>query len=657
MKKFYTLIILLGTFSAAFAQTLNVQVGNVTYLFPASQAGQMPYSGGTTLTAMGKSFTLSEVDSMWVDETTVTDSLVTVAYTTSSAAITVAGNIAQYLTIAQSGAHVSITQSDDLATEVTYQLSGTSTDGEFYMAGSYKATLELNGLTLTNATPVYSGAAVHIENGKRIDVKVISGTESTLKDASSGSQKGALYIKGHAEFKQKGTLNVYGYKKHGIKTGDYCTIKKATINVPYAVGDGLNCTQYFLIESGSLNISGALDDGIQADIDDTTTGSTGETTDHEDEDTGNIYLNGGTIVISSSATAAKAIKAEGNIKATAGTYTITTSGNGEWDDDDAETKAACGLAADANIYISGGTFTITATGSGGKGIKCDTALVISDSAYVSVTTTGGLYYNNGSTENTNYTGSTDNISSNYYSSPKAIKAGTKTESGSSYTYAGDLQITGGTVIVSTSGYNAEGIESKNTMTISGGTVTVNSYDDGLNSAQNMYLKGGTVTVIAKNNDGIDSNGNMYISGGTVMAFGASGAECGLDVAEGKSLYITGGNVLAAGGSNNSVSSTTGSQCLLSPSISLSANSTVAVKSGSSTLASFTIPSDYSSSSSGGMNFMPAGGPGGGGGPGGSSTSTSTVLISCAGMTSGTSYTVTYGSSSTTATASTTYSGM
>ena len=142
-----------------------------------------------------------------------------------------AGNVAQYLTITQEGAHVSITQSDDLAEEITYTLSGTTTDGEFYMSGSYKATLALNGLTLTNATPVYSGATIHVQNGKRINMKVITGTTNTLVDAASGSQKGCLYVKGHAEFKQNGTLNIVGNVKHGIKAGEYVSVKNATINV------------------------------------------------------------------------------------------------------------------------------------------------------------------------------------------------------------------------------------------------------------------------------------------------------------------------------------------------------------------------------------------------------------------------------------------
>ena len=227
---------------------------------------------------------------------------VTVVYSGTTASVTVDDSIAQYVTVTQSGAHVSIAQSDSLTTEITYNLSGSSTDGEFYMSGSYKATIELNGLTLTNATPVYSGAAVHIQNGKRIDVKVITGTTNTLTDAATGTQKGCLYVKGHAEFKQQGTLNIVGNVKHGIKTGEYMTLKNATINVTSAVGDGISCNEYFLMESGAINISGTGDDGIQCDIDGDT--STGETVNHEDEDSGNVYISGGSINITSTATAA-----------------------------------------------------------------------------------------------------------------------------------------------------------------------------------------------------------------------------------------------------------------------------------------------------------------------------------------------------------------
>ena len=479
------------------------------------------------------------------------DNSVEVVFNGTSATVSVADNISQYLTVTQQGAHVSIAQSDSVASEITYTLSGTSTDGEFYMSGSYKATVELNGLTLTNATPVYSGAAVHIQNGKRINVKVITGTTNTLVDAATGSQKGCLYVKGHAEFKQQGTLNVVGNVKHAIKAGEYISLKNATLNITSAVGDGISCNQYFLMESGIINISGTEDDGIQCDLEGNT--ATAITEDHEDEDSGNIYIEGGNITINCAAIAAKGIKAAGDIFISGEpVIDVTTSGKGTWDEDDLETKAACGISADGDIDISGGTLTLTATGSGGKGMKCDSVLTISGGD-ITVTTSGGLYYNNGTIENTNYTGNTDNVSSDYYSSPKGIKAGVKTQvSNNSYTYSGGMVISGGNIKVTTSGYNGEGIESKNYLNIEGGEIYINAYDDGINSAQDMTITGGYLYSLSNHNDGIDANGNVYLNGGLVYAIGSGGAENAIDANSegGKKVYVNGGVIIAVGGIEN-----------------------------------------------------------------------------------------------------------
>ena len=533
------------------------------------------------------------------------DNTVEVTYNGTAAMVSVADNIAQYLTVTQQGAHVSIAQSDSLATEITYRLSGTTTDGEFYMSGSYKATVELNGLTLTNATPVYSGAAVHIQNGKRINVKVITGTTNTLADAATGSQKGCLYVKGHAEFKQQGTLNVVGNVKHAIKAGEYISLKNATLNITAAVGDGISCNQYFLMESGTVTINGTGDDGIQCDLEGDT--ATAITEDHEDEDSGNIYISGGTVDINCAAIAAKGIKCAGDLYISGDpVISVTTSGKGTWDEDEQETNAACGLSADGHIDISGGTLNIIATGSGGKGIKCDSVLTVSGGD-ITVSTSGGLYYNNGTTENTNYTGNTDRISSDYYSSPKGIKAGVKTQVGNSYTYGGGIAISGGKIKVTTSGYNGEGIESKNYLNITGGEIYVNAYDDGINSAQNLTVNGGYVYSRSNHNDGIDANGNVYLNGGLVYAIGSGGAEMAIDAnsEEGKKVYVNGGTLIAVGNLENGSSI---SQATYRTS-SVSSNTWYSLSYGDEVIA-FLTP-----------QVSTGGGPGGGGhGPGGGNSS-------------------------------------
>ena len=596
MKKLYTLIAAVMLTVAAGAQTLNVKVGDVTYQFPSSQTGDMVFNDGSSLTILGKTFLLSDVSSMTVDNTEVTDSRVNVTYNGNTASVTVAGNIAQYITPTISGAHVSIEQSSNVAEEITYTLSGSSSDGEFYTSGSYKATVELNGLNLTNATPVYSGAAVHVQNGKRIKVKVITGTTNSLTDATSGSQKGCLYIKGHAEFAQKGTLNVVGNLKHAIKSGEYITIKNATINVTSALGDGISCNEYFLMESGSVTINGTTDDGIQCDLDGTV--STGETPDHEDEDSGNIYILGGDININCPGIAAKGIKSEGRMFISGGNITVKTTGNGKWDSEYLETKAACGFSSDGNMNISGGNISLTATGAGGKGLKCDSVLTITD-GIINIATSGGLYYNNGTTENNNYTGNTDNIDNSYYSSPKGIKAGDNSNG-----YVGGINISGGTINVTTTGRNAEGIESKNYFNITGGHIIVNSYDDGLNSGQDMTIEGGYIYVRATNNDGLDANGNLYIKGGIVYAIGGNTPELAIDAnsEEQKKLYITGGTIIAVGGLESGFSAT-GGTCKYTSS--WTANSWYALYNGEDLVLAFKTPE--SSTSSGGGGGRPGGG--------------------------------------------------
>ena len=596
MKRILVLIISCLTASGLLsAQTLNVQVGQVTYQFPAEQAGVMNYAEGTTLNIMNKVFTLADVTTMYVDETEVKDNTVAVVYNGETVAITVAGNVAQYLTVSVSGAHVNIAQSDDLAEEITYSLSGSSTDGEFYMSGSYKATVELNGLTLVNKTWVSSGAAVHIQNGKRIKVKVLDGTTNALTDAADGSQKGALYIKGHPEFSGKGTLSVNGKVKHAIKSGEYMTVKDATLKVQSAAGDGINCGQYFLMESGTLDISGVEDDGIQCDIDDTEVGSTGETADHEDEDSGNIYLEGGQITINTAGIAAKGVKSEGDLIVKGGVIEILTTGNGKWDEEDLKTKAAACLGSDAKVVISGGTLTLTSTGAGGKGINCDAAFELSGGA-VTIVTKGALYYHDGTTENTNYTGNTDNVNSDYYSSSKGVKAD------------GAITISGGKISVSTAGRNAEGIESKTSILISDGEVTVNSYDDGINvggDGSDLIISGGYVYSRAMNNDGIDGNGNVYVKGGLVYAVGANSPEVAIDAnsEEQKKLYVQGGTLIAVGGLESG-SQISGGTCKQASSF--TADAWYALYNGSELVAAFKTPATSTSSSGSGR-------PGGGSG--------------------------------------------
>lgn len=548
------------------------------------------------------------------------DNTVAIVYNEEGASVVVATNMEGYISASLEGSHVTLSQSEsigDATGEVTYILSGESTDGSFTFEGSYKSTLVLNGLNLTSK----EGAAIDIENGKRIKVKLEEGTSNSLADAADGKQKASLYCKGHLEFSGKGSLTVTGNTAHAIGAKEYIEIKNSEITINKAVKDGINCNQYFDMKSGSVTISGVGDDGIQVSYKDDT--------DRDEEDTGNLSIQGGNLNISVTNAASSALKADNDIIVKGGAIIAQVSGNGIWDSEKSKTKASSCLSADGNVEISEGSLVLTSTGSGGKGINCDNEFNMEGGEVVIITTGGMLVYTDGSL-NHNYTGNTDRIDSDYKSAPKGVKAD------------GNVNIRDGFISVSTAGNGGEGIESKEELTVSGGTVVIRAKDDGINSSGNMYIKGGQLDVLSASNDGLDSNKNIYIQRGEVMAFGASSPECGLDAAEGYNVYITGGKVLAAGGGNSVPSSTyDNAQAYVITNLSLTADSSVTIGEGSETYFTFKIPSDYKMGSS----DM-------GGGRPGSNNGNASVLISVPQLVNGNSYTVKSGETSTTATART-----
>lgn len=611
------------------AQTLNVAEGNVTYSFMSSQTGVMNFSEGSSVNIQGRVFQLGDNVRMYVDDASMSDNLVEVTYSGDDAYVRVAGNVARYVEVSFDGAHVSVSQSDevgdDTCGEITYVLEGASADGSFTLSGSYKSSIELHGLDLVSAT----GAAIDIENGKRTALRVQEGTVNSLMDGIDGNQKAALYCKGHLEFKQKGTLNVTGRTAHAISAKEYIEVKNTTINILASKKDGINCNQYFMMESGAISIANTAEDGIQVSFKDAA--------DRDAEDTGSITIKGGTLDIDVTTDAAKALKCEGDFIMSKGTLNATVNGGGIWDSEKLKTKSSSCIGVDGNLDISGGTLVLTATGGGGKGISVNGGLHISGGEF-SIATSGGLVaYVNGSINN-NYTGNADSLKSDYKSSPKGIKVD------------GDIVIDGGTFLVETKGKNGEGIESKKTLTINGGDIVIRAYDDGTNSSSHTYINGGNIEITTGAGDAVDSNGNIYVTGGHMVVIGANSPEQGFDAGDGYSIYFTGGEILAGGGGNSVPSNSSQStQPFVSVQLTSTPGETVTVLDGDTELCNFIVPAKYGTSASAAATR----GPGGGGwdwGWGGSGGAGGTTVVSCPEMKAGTSYTVKCGNTTVTGTA-------
>ena len=468
---------------------------------------------------------------------------------------------------------------------VCYVVTGTTTDGSLIVKGDASFELNLSNANITSATTT----ALDLES-KGNAYLVVSGTNK-LTDGTTEDHKGTLYSKGKLLISGDGSLDVYGTYKNGIHGKSNIVIDK-----------GVN-----------LYVKSTENNGIKAGDD--------------------MFINGGIINVEVSADGGKAINGDADITINGGRTTVIATGNGTWEADETltyggDTKAAAGIGSDGIFYMNGGELYAKATGSGGKGVKADLEGYITGGK-IRIITEGGLYYSNGSTESHNYTGNTDNLPAAYTSSPKGMKIGTKEEDGTTTTTYGVLQISGGDIMIRTSGNNAEGIESKGTFDVNGGTVMVYAHDDALNSTGDMTFTGGTVVAVGTNNDAIDANGNMNIKGGTIIACGANGAEAGIDINEQKKLYITGGYLFAIGGRvDGNLGSTT--QGIITTTGSVSANSTVGISNSSKTLYTFTMPPvTYSGNN--------------------------TIIISTPDLTSGNSYTVKTSSASTTATASNTIS--
>lgn len=415
------------------------------------------------------------------------------------------------------GVNATITNADvvidnaNTSEEIKTSLSGETSNGQFLYNGTYKTSIILNGLNLTNTR----GAAIDIQCGKRVALDIKKGTINTLVDGKNGEQKATLYCKGHLEIDKAGTLNVTGNTAHAIAAKEYIKLKKSdgTINILSAAKDGIHCKQYFLGNGFNVNINKTIGDGIDVELD-------GEPNEDGYED-GSICINNGQFTITTSADTIKGIK------------------------------------ADSNIDIIGGTLNITMSGKGSMGIKSDTDINIGNKddgtgPQLAVTTSGAK-----STDTSTSTGTTTNPwggnrpggnrpggnmgNQSSGTSSKAIKA------------MNNINVYGGSMIVNTSTDGAEGLEGKKAVNINGGTHYFKCYDDCINSGGMVTFNGGTTACWSNGNDAVDSNygrsGAITIAGGNIFAYTTKGSpEEGLDCDNNSYIVVKGGIAVSAGGS-------------------------------------------------------------------------------------------------------------
>ncbi len=379
MKKLLTLALALLC-AAAQAQThIRVWQNDDSNRIKIANVGDMVFSQGT-VTIKGTTYNTADIDSIIIVPE------ITVTYSEGSASVYIPEAAAKDVTATVSGANVTITNTNE-SNEMELILSGTASDGSFTYNGSYKCTIELDGLSLTSKT----ACPLDIECGKRVALVLGDGTTNSLTDGSENPQKACLYCKGHIEMEGAGTLNITGNKNHALATKEYLQLKKSTgsLNILAAKNDGLHIGQYFQMNGGTLTIdANTLGDGVQVEL-----------SSDEKENNGQMILKGGTIRMDINGEDCKGLKADGLVSVSGGTISINANGNGSrgiqtagdmvigeednptsitiaakgarcTNSEDADDPHRCmGMKIDGDLTINAGTITVTNTGSKSRGIK------------------------------------------------------------------------------------------------------------------------------------------------------------------------------------------------------------------------------------------------------------------------------------------------
>lgn len=397
-KHIITLLLTAMPVLTCVSQTLALYTkSGLTVLASENEVDEMIVSGGQ-LTMGTQTFSIADLDSLKYLQQTFDPLRVQVNFADAKSSITLPLALLPLLTIEQDGAYVNITSAATTDPEITYALQGTTTNGAFLLNGIYKCGVVLNGVNITSRR----GAAIRINNGKRIDVELVKGTTNNLADCQQGLQDACLHIKGHPEFKGEGTLNITGNTRHAYKSGEYTLLKRSTgaINILAAVGDAMHIGQYFHMRGGQITISPDVQkDGIQVDKDSDTTKI----------NNGMVFLDSGIVNINLRSDDVSGIKCDSTFTCNGGNYTITMSGKAAKGIDvtrnahifattstpefnltasggyltvlGKKKKSAC-FKVDGNLYFHAGKITTQATGDKARGLK-----VNGDYYYVPVKTT------------------------------------------------------------------------------------------------------------------------------------------------------------------------------------------------------------------------------------------------------------------------------
>ena len=405
----------------------------------------------------------------------------------------------------------------DITAGGTYVLSGNFTGQITVNASKQTVTLVLDNATITND----SGAAIYIQEVKRILIASESDTINKITDGKTYSANygeedvdAAIYSKDDLIFAGTGTIEITGNYNHAIHSKDCIQLLSGALNITSA-NDSIVAKDYFAMKDGTLTINSASD-GIK-------------TTSDKDASLGYVAFDNGSVKIKSTGDAINSITrisiAKGTFEIETGNGATDTSASnsewGRWQKTGSKTvnSSAKGLKAEKYIIIANGTFNFNTSD---DAIHANTSLQINN-GNISIKTGDDAIHADASAIINN-----GNI--NIMKSHEGIEATNITINDGSITIVDDddgLNATGGNDGSSTNGRPGQNnfSGSKGEIHINGGTLSINTYGDGIDSNGMIEMTGGYVAIDGPTNNGngaLDYDSTFNISGGTLIATGSSG---------------------------------------------------------------------------------------------------------------------------------------
>lgn len=390
-----------------------------------------------------------------------------------------------------------------IGAEGVYLLSGTLNDGQIIVnaADTDKVQLVLAGADITSST----SAAIYALEADKVFVTLAEGTVNTLTnggeyvDIDENSIDAVIFAKTDLTLNGSGSLTINAQAGHGVVSKDDLVITGGNYTIT-AASHGLSGKDSIAIAGGTFTITSGKD-GIHAE-------------NADDLSLGTLYIADGTYTIASQG---DAVSAQGALQIDGGTFDLYTG----------EGSASVDMTTSDDLGPMGGgprgemgtqtevTTTVTEEDTvSQKGIKSESTYAINGGVFTIDSADDCLHAGGAMT----------------------LAAGEFTlSSGDDTVHCDDaLTIQSGTFTIP---YCYEGIEGLS-ITIEDGTFDITSNDDGLNAAggadssgfggfggrqQDTFastsdsfitINGGTFTIVSSG-DCIDSNGALTINGGTL----------------------------------------------------------------------------------------------------------------------------------------------